>query len=118
MDPPPTRSFLGTGFHVDPITAARYGQTLEHIDVVQGRQYRSVMQKLDRADREYYNSKGSSINDSNGSQCSTTITTALGWFSCNDECQANYQKVQDLRDQKAVVESKIYDLQVVNLYLL
>ncbi|EER03030.1 hypothetical protein Pmar_PMAR026784, partial [Perkinsus marinus ATCC 50983] len=85
-------ALFGTGFHVDPITAARYDQTLEHIDVVQGRQYRSVMQKLDRAERDYYNSKG--------------------WFSCNDECQANYQKVQDLRDQKAVVESKIYDLQL------
>ncbi|KAF4655447.1 hypothetical protein FOZ61_007566 [Perkinsus olseni] len=81
---------FGTGFHVDPITAARYHKTLDHVDLVQGRQYRTVVQKLDRAERDYYNS----------------------WFSCNDECQAKYRKVEDLRDQKAVVESKIYDLQL------
>ncbi|KAF4675099.1 hypothetical protein FOL47_008274 [Perkinsus chesapeaki] len=85
-------ALFGTGLHVDPLTAARYNKTLEHVDVVEGKQYRTVLHKLDMAERDYYNSKG--------------------WFTCNDECKKNYERVQDLKDQKAVVESKIYELQL------
>jgi hypothetical protein len=78
---------FATGFTVDKATAETYMDTMQHADEVNRAELSKAQSNFNRASNEYYNSKG--------------------WFSCDQRCSRNHDKMQMAQAEMNRVTAKV-----------
>lgn len=79
-------AFFANGFPVEEIQRLQYEQSIDQADHVTKRELKEAYTKLRHAEDAYYNSKG--------------------WFSCDQYCMENYERVQRTQQRVDMVEAK------------